>query len=181
MTSGFGGYPWQARSARSLPTRRLLASMRGVSPAWTRRAYRMLSRLCSGGARSKLARAFRLFAQFQVWHAQSLSSALVPYMRDADDAAARRIESCSEHYFRIATTAVDGDPINRMNYANIFSVIGNQNYQLDMACMRHSVENRSPLLDFNVVEYLMSVPDRHQEPGRPEVLMRTILAEFLPR
>ena len=175
-----GGYPWQAR-ARALPTRRLLASMRGVSPAWTRWVYRMLSRLGSGGARSRLARAFRLFAQFQVWHAQSLSSALVPYMRDVDDAVARRIESCSENYFRIATTAVDGDPINRMNYANIFTVIGNQNYQLDMACMRHSVENRSPLLDFNVVEYLMSVPDRLKNQGGPKLLMRTILSEFLPR
>jgi asparagine synthase (glutamine-hydrolysing) len=175
-----GGYPWQAR-ARALSTQHLIASMHSVSPAWTRWLHKLWSRLGPGGVRTKLARAFRLFAQFQVWHAQSLSSALVPYMRDADDAVAQRIESFSENYFRIATMAVDGDPCNRMNYANIFTVIANQNYQLDMACMRHSVENRSPLLDFNMVEYLMSVPDYMKNKGGPKLLMRDMLSEFLPR
>jgi asparagine synthase (glutamine-hydrolysing) len=50
-----------------------------------------------------------------------------------------------------------------------------------MASMRHSVENRSPLLDFNVVEYMMSVPDRLKNDAGPKSLMRRILAEFLPQ
>jgi asparagine synthase (glutamine-hydrolysing) len=174
-----GGYPWQAR-ARSLSAARLRASMAHPPGAWTQPLYRLLSSLGGVTVRTRLARAFRLFAQFQVWHAQSLSNAFAPYMRDRDTAIAQRIESYSGAYFRIATEAVDGDLFNRMNYANIYSVIGNQNYQVDMACMRHSVENRGPMLDFNLVEYLMSVPDEMKNKGGPKLLMRNILAEFLP-
>ena len=157
-----------------------VSSMDNVAPAWTQWVHGLWSKLGTGRSRNKLARAFRLFTQFQVWHAESLSNALAPYMRDADAALAQRIESFSENYFRLSGRAVAGDPHNRMNYANIFTVIANQNFQLDMACMRHSVENRSPMLDFNLVEYLMSVPDSVKNQGGPKLLMRRMLSEFLP-
>ena len=102
-------------------------------------------------------------------------------MSDVDRGVSERIESLSEGYFRNSVEAVDGDPYNQVQYANISTVIGNQNFQVDMASMRHSVENRSPMLDVNLVEYLMSVPDRVKNEHGPKSLMRSLLAEFLPQ
>jgi asparagine synthetase B (glutamine-hydrolysing) len=101
-------------------------------------------------------------------------------MADMGRRITERIESVSEGYFRASLKAIKGDAYNQVHYANIFTVIGNQNYQVDMASMRHSVENRSPMLDFNLVEYLMSVPDHLKNTNGPKSLMRELLAEFLP-
>jgi asparagine synthase (glutamine-hydrolysing) len=176
----FGGYPWQAQMRR-LPAGYLRSAMRVASSRPAKRAHRLALRLRPERLGAKLARACRLLGQFQVWHAQTLSSTFVPQLRDMERSVAERIEARSEYYFRLATEAVHGDPYNQVHYANVFTVIGNQNYQFDMASMRHSVENRSPLLDFNVVEYMMSVPDRLKNSAGPKSLMRRILAEFLPQ
>jgi asparagine synthase (glutamine-hydrolysing) len=175
----FGGYPWQARM-RSLSRGHLRAAMHGTSTPTSKSIHTLLSRFSPARTPTKLARAYRLFAQFQIWHAQSLCSLFVPYMRDIEPKVAERIEACSEQYFRLANQAVGGDPYNRVHYANIFTVISNQNHQLDMASMRHSVENRSPLLDFNLVEYLLTVPDHMKNESGPKSLMRDILGSFLP-
>lgn len=175
----FGGYPWQRRM-RSLPPRLLRSSMFGRSSRVSKRVHGMLARARPARLGSRLARAYRLFSQFQVWHAQSLCSSFVPYMRDVERPVAERIEECSERYFRLALEAVGGDPYNQVHYANIFTVIGNQNHQLDMASMRHSVENRSPLLDCNLVEYLLSVPDQLKNAAGPKSLMRESLSGILP-
>jgi asparagine synthase (glutamine-hydrolysing) len=175
----FGGYPWQAQMRR-LPVAHLRAAMRGVSTRGAKRAHRLILGLRPERLAAKLARGYRLSGQFHLWHAQSLSSTLVPHLRDVERSVAERIETYSEYYFRLASEAVHGDPYNQVHYANVFTVIGNQNYQFDMASMRHSVENRSPLLDVNVVEYMMSVPDRVKNSTGPKSLMRRILAEFLP-
>jgi len=175
----FGGYPWQAQMRR-LPVAYLRCAMQRVSGRVAEELHRLLLRLRPARLGAKLARTYRLWAQFQLWHAQSLSSTFVPHLRDMERSVAERIASCSEYYFPLATQAVRGDPYNQVHYANVFTVIGNQNYQFDMASMRHSVENRSPLLDFNIVEYMMSVPDRLKNSVGPKSLMRRMLAEFLP-
>jgi asparagine synthase (glutamine-hydrolysing) len=175
----FGGYPWQRRM-RSLPRRRLRCSMLVRSSRASRHIHPLLAHVRPRRLGARLARAYRLYSQFQVWHAQSLCSAFVPYMGDIEGQVAERIELCSERYFRVALEAVGGDLYNQVHYANIFTVIGNQNHQLDMASMRHSVENRSPLLDFDLVEYLMSVPDRLKNAGGPKSLLRACLARILP-
>jgi asparagine synthase (glutamine-hydrolysing) len=175
----WGGYPWQAQM-RSLPIEHLRSRMRTTSSASSKRIHELWSRLGPGTLRSRVGRAYRLFSQFHVWHAQSLCGVFVPAMRDMDRSIAERIESLSGDYFRVAMQAVRGDTYNQVQYANIFTVIGDQNYQLDMASMRHSVENRSPMLDVKVVEYLMSVPDHLKNQSGPKSLMRQILAEFLP-
>lgn len=174
-----GGYPWQSQM-RSLPVGYLAAAMRATSSASAKGLHGAWSMLGPGTMRDRVSRAYRLASQFHVWHAQSLCSTLVPYMRDRDKSITERIESVSENYFRLSTQAVGGDIYNQIHYANIFTVIGNQNYQTDMASMRHSVENRSPMLDFNLVEYLMSVPDEMKNRDGPKSLMRALLAEFLP-
>lgn len=176
----WGGYPWQARM-RSLAPPRLSAAMLRPASRGAGLLQGLWSKLGPGRARNRVARAHRFYTQFRVWHAQSLSGAFVPYMGDVDRGVSERIESLSEGYFRKSIEAVDGDPYNQVQYANISTVIGNQNFQVDMASMSHSVENRSPMLDVNLVEYLMSVPDRVKNEHGPKSLMRSLLAEFLPQ
>jgi asparagine synthase (glutamine-hydrolysing) len=175
----FGGYPWQRRM-RSLSARRLRSAMLGRSGRASKGIHGLLTRVRPQRLGSRLARAYRLFSQFQVWHAQSLCGAFAPYMRDRQRQVAERIEERSEHYFKLALEAVGDDLYNQVHYANIFTVIGNQNHQVDMASMRHSVENRSPLLDFNLVEYLLSVPDHLKNAKGPKSLLRESLAGILP-
>jgi len=176
----FGGYPWQARM-RSLAPARLRSAMLRSASGGGQLLPRLWSKLGPGTVRNRIARACRFYTQFRVWHAQSLSGAFVPYMSDVDGGVSERIERLSEGYFHKSAQAVDGDPYNQVQYANIFTVIGNQNYQVDMASMCHSVENRSPMLDVNLLEYLMSVPDRVKNEHGPKSLMRSLLAEFLPQ
>ena len=176
----WGGYPWQARM-RSLAPPRLSAAMLRPASRGAGLLQGLWSKLGPGRARNRVARAHRFYTQFRVWHAQSLSGAFVPYMRDVDRGVSERIESLSEGYFRKSIEAVDGDPYNQVQYANISTVIGNQNFQVDMASMSHSVENRSPMLDVNLVEYLIQVPDRVKNEHGPKSLMRSLLAEFLPQ
>jgi asparagine synthase (glutamine-hydrolysing) len=176
----FGGYPWQARM-RSLPVSCLMSALRRASSPSARVPPELWSKLGPGAVRSRIARIYKLYAQFQVWHAQTLSGEFVPFMSDMTRSVSDRIESLSEGYFRRSVEAVSGDPYNQVQFANIFTVIGNQNHQLDMSSMRHSVENRSPMLDVNLFEYLMSVPDRLKNEHGPKSLMRKMLAEFLPQ
>ncbi len=172
--------PWQARM-RSLPVLWLRSAMRRASSRGARFFPNCGRNLAPERCAAASPEFYKLFVQFQVWHAQSLSGEFVPYMSDMNRSVGDRIESLSEDYFRRSVAAVSGDPYNQVQFANIFTVIGNQNYQLDMASMRHSVENRSPLLDFDLVEYLMSVPDHLKNKQGPKSLMRNMLAEFLPK
>ena len=67
-----------------------------------------------------------------------------------------------------------------MHYANLFTVLGGQNYQADIGCMSTSVENRSPFEDIDIFEYMMSVPDNVKIKYGPKGLFRNILKQYLP-
>lgn len=175
----FGGYPWQAR-LRQLPATLLERglSRRHASSGYV--AYNMLCRLRNRFTGNRAASFFRLVRQPRLWHAQSLGGAFNPYMRDVNSGLSARIGSISAEYFRIAARISGDDLVNRINYANVFTVLGNQNYQVDLASMRYSVENRSPLLDYRLVEYMLSVPDAVKIAGGPKSLMRGVTAHMLP-
>jgi asparagine synthetase B (glutamine-hydrolysing) len=59
-------------------------------------------------------------------------------------------------------------------------VLANQNYEVDLASMMHSVENRSPLLDYRLVEYMLSVADSVKVAEGPKGLMRCLTRDMLP-
>jgi len=174
----FGGYPWQSE-IRFIPkpiVRYLLSKSISKQSKWVQ------SFLGDWGGRytSKLASIHKLLSQSRVWHAESLGGSFQPWMSDMKGQIADRIDYYSRSYFRYAIESIEGDFYNQFNFANIFSTIASQNYLVDMGCMFSSVENRSPLLDYELFEYMMSVPDIEKTSSGQKGLLRRILSEFMP-
>jgi asparagine synthase (glutamine-hydrolysing) len=174
----FGGYPWQAE-IRSIPKpimRHLLSTSVSKQSKWVQRL------LGNWGGRytRKLARIHKLLSQSRVWHAESISGLFQPWMPDMKGKITDRIDYHSRSYFKHAMESIKGDFYNQFNFANIFSTIASQNYMADMGCMFSSVENRSPLLDYELLEYMMSVPDTEKTSLGQKGLFRRILSEFMP-
>jgi asparagine synthase (glutamine-hydrolysing) len=176
----FGGYPWQAH-LRDIPPPGLLA--RELSREHSRvddAIYNFLCAIRNPITNNRLASLFRVLRQPRVWHAQSLCAAFTPFMRDMNGSVAERIGSESRAYFEAARQTAGGDLMNGVNYANVFTVLANQNYEVDLASMMHSVENRSPLLDYRLVEYMLSVADSVKVAEGPKGLMRCLTRDMLP-
>jgi asparagine synthase (glutamine-hydrolysing) len=59
---------------------------------------------------------------------------------------------------------------------------GDLMYKADMATMANSLELRSPLLDYRVVEYGLTLPDEFKlKSGVSKRILRDVLYEFIPR
>jgi asparagine synthase (glutamine-hydrolysing) len=174
----FGGYPWQSQ-IRWFPKPIIKRSLQRPT---SRYAYQMLKLLYKGGNKytRKMASIYQLLDQARIWHAQSLSGAFQTWMGDVNENVFERIDQYSPFVFQNAMSSVDDDLYNQCQWANIFTVIGYQNYMVDKACMFSSVENRSPSLDFEVFEYMMSVPDQMKIQKGPKGLLRKILSDFMP-
>ena len=124
---------------------------------------------------------YQLLNETRVWHSQSLAASFQKWMWDVNDDVFDRIDHITQSVFQDAMSVVDGDLYNQCQWANISTVLGYQNYEVDKACMFSSVENRSPLLDFEVFEYMMSVPDKIKNQGGHKGLMRKLISEFMPQ
>lgn len=174
----FGGYPWQSQ-LRWLPKSVLRRSLQKSTPRYSHQIMRLLHK---GGNKytRKMASVYQLLDQTRIWHSQSLCGVFQPWMWDANEDVFEKIDQYSQGVFQNAMSSVEGDLYNQCQWANISTVIGYQNYMVDKACMFNSVENRSPSLDFEVFEYMMSVPDQMKIQAGPKGLMRQILSGFMP-
>ena len=175
----FGGYPWQS-PLRWFPKALMRRSLRKSGPRQSPQVLRLLQR---GGNRytRKLFSIYQLLNETRVWHSQSLAASFQKWMWDVNDDVFDRIDHITQSVFQDAMSVVDGDLYNQCQWANISTVLGYQNYEVDKACMFSSVENRSPLLDFEVFEYMMSVPDKIKNQGGHKGLMRKLISEFMPQ
>jgi asparagine synthase (glutamine-hydrolysing) len=176
----FGGYPWQAKF-RLFPKLLMYRSLEQPTRNYVSRLQRKL--LIMGKYSKylhKLASAYKLAMQSRLWHAQSLASYFPKWMADCNQNVSETIDMYSKEYFNFAISSIDNDLYNQFNFANVFTTIGSQNYMVDMGCMMNSVENRSPLLDYRLFEYMMSVPDEIKIKYGQKGLLRQILTEFMP-
>ncbi|MFK5974986.1 MAG: asparagine synthase (glutamine-hydrolyzing) [Sulfurovum sp.] len=167
----FGGYPWQSGVARKIDklfkiTYNKLPYFESVS-----KFFRLFS--------YKLSSAYQLLFDYYVWHIQTLSIFKYDFQKDKVMIEAR-IRDNANKYFDISHKHIDNDIYNTMGYANTFTVLGAQNHIVDIATMKHSVENRSPFLDYRLYEFLMSVPDEMKSQYGQKGLLRKILKKHLP-
>ena len=125
--------------------------------------------------------AYKILTDYQVWHSQSLATVIFePYFKSVREKIENRIRRYSKKYFQISTDIIGQDIYNIQNFANIFTVLGGQNYLADISTMRFSVENRSPFLDYRLFEYMMSIPDEVKTRLGQKGLLRKILSNHLP-
>ena len=67
---------------------------------------------------------------------------------------------------------------NMLDFLNIFGVMNHQLTIFDLACMKNSIENRSPFLDRNFYEYCLSVSSKKKDTNKE--LLRKILKKNYP-
>lgn len=175
----FGGYPFHKYLRWFQPAimRQFLFRNSG---SVANEIYPALAQLNNRITGNKAATFFRLLAQAQVWHSQSLSSQFAPYLLHNSQDITDRIHQYSREYFRWAQTAINGDLLNQVNFANIFTIMGGENEALDIPGAKYSLDCRSPFLDYRLFEYMMSVPDKMKMSSGPKGLQRQILSKYLP-
>ena len=67
---------------------------------------------------------------------------------------------------------------NMLDFLNIFGVMNHQLTIFDLACMKNSIENRSPFLDRSFFEYCLSVSSKKKNTNKE--LLRKILKKYYP-
>jgi len=168
----FGGYPWQGHQ-RKINT--FFQKTYNKLP-YSEFIYSTLLKL-----NKKLAVAYKILTDFQVWHSQSLATVIFNFdFHSVRKKIEERIRFYSNRYFNIVDKHIDNDIYNSLNYANIWTVLGAGQHFVDLATMKFSVENRSPFLDYRLFEYMMSIPDEVKTEKGQKGLLREILEDFLP-
>ena len=169
----FGGYPWQSY-IKHLPKQLVKFFVKKQSVLYYSRIQKILNN------NVKLGKIYQLIFAPHLWHPKSLGGPFLPYMNDVNIDVDNILSEISKNYFKYSFNSIKNDFYNQINFANIFTTIGNQNYMVDLGCMAHSVENRSPLLDYKVFEYMMSIPDSKKVEFGQKGLMRKIFETQLP-
>jgi asparagine synthase (glutamine-hydrolysing) len=146
----------------------LLAVARGLPSGSLRRAARLASMDPDTRATSRL---------MHQTDASLRTELLTPDVRaEVDlDAPNRHLEA---HYERAQGT----HPLNRMLYVYVKTYLPDELLRAsDAMSMQHSLELRTPFLDYRLVERAMSIPAQHKMRGRTgKILLREIAADELP-
>ena len=178
----FGGYPWQARLL-NLPQGVLTTILRRnttSSDFWPVQLTRGSRDSIPSKIRSRILSNILMLTYPRLWHAFSLSGAFRGHLGDVMPEVFEVLTQTSNENFAYANAAVPNDPRNAINFANMGTVVTTQNGYSDMACMKYSIENRSPMLDHRLVELMMSIPHDVKNGTRPKELLRGSLTEVLP-
>lgn len=174
----FGNYPWQSAAFR-MNSHALNMAMR-MPGNYAPRLAAGLATTQTRAVWGRLANHAFPYLYLRLWHSMSLSSILRDAVPDLTPFVVERLTEASAENFSFALKSVSGDPRNSLNFANIFTTLSQQNAYLDMASMFASIENRSPLLDYRLVEYLMSIPFDVKVNGGPKSILRAVAMRHLP-
>lgn len=167
----FGGYPWQGGHARKIDK---IFKFTYGKLSYSEFLFKIFISISS-----KIATAYKLLFDYKVWHAETLSCFRYDFKKYRLKIE-KRIRSYADKYFKLSHTHLTDDIYNTMGYANTFTVLGSANYDVDIATMSFSIENRSPFLDYRLYEFLMSVPDNMKSQYGQKGLLRKILKKYLP-
>ncbi|MFN7978434.1 MAG: asparagine synthase (glutamine-hydrolyzing) [Vicinamibacterales bacterium] len=104
--------------------------------------------------------------------------ALLGQAPERDPAASPVYDAVTAPYRRCPST----QDLQRAQYADLMVYLPNDPLvKVDRASMAHSLEVRSPLLDYRVIEFAFRVPaDRKSQPGQSKRLLRALGAKRLP-
>ena len=175
---GFGGYDWyrtalrlkRLRSAVPKGVLRLGATVPGQRP-WVKRVRRAVGTLALD--EPERFAALRMFVRDD--EAQTLYAGdLLRARRDSGDG----VRGWLAQLYRSGT----GSALRRMRLVDVSTYLADCLMpKVDVATMAHSLEARAPLLDHEVLEFALGLPDHwllDGNGGKP--LLKTLLARFLP-
>lgn len=130
----------------------------------------------------KFYKLYQLFFKSSLFHMESHNLNLSFFMKDTYFKVEKKMEDLYDNYLNISKSVfLEEDSSNNFEYRNIFMTIANQNHFFDISTMSSSIENRAPLLDFRIVEYMFSISKKKKNKGGIKSLYKKILESFLPR
>lgn len=144
----FGGYPWQVRYKKNL-----------FLTNWIIKKVHKFNKFLLNSKNKFINYIF--FPSFM--HNSSLGQ---QYWKSPDlnfliDAKSNTFNSTTQ-YTLLNKQVLEHDFKNFLDYINIYGIINNQVTIWDMACMKNSIENRSPFLDKEFFEFCLSIPSKYK-------------------
>ncbi|RMH57119.1 MAG: asparagine synthase (glutamine-hydrolyzing) [Candidatus Hydrogenedentota bacterium] len=138
-------------------------------------AFRQIARL-----HPQLATSYKSFTNFPLWFAERFT--VIPaYLMGADyDEPGEILTELSRKSIQVASSLVQSDYWNAMQFYGYDFVVNFQNVQSDRGAMAYSIEGRNPFLDFELVEYMMKVDSTMKLRGGQKGLMRRLIRDRVP-
>ena len=128
----------------------------------------------------KIYKLYQLIFKPQVYHLESHGSNISHLLTDIYKNLEKKLINVYKKYVEISNRSFYEKKSNLIDFKNIFTTISTQNHIMDISTMFHSVENRSPLLDVHLFEYMMSVPTKMKNKSGLKSLYKKLLSESLP-
>jgi asparagine synthase (glutamine-hydrolysing) len=180
----FSGYP-RYQGLRLLEHYRRLPAV--VRKQLVERVVARWPESTTGGRFVKRARRFVLGSELPAEHAyQSWVSLLQPDVRDAllsDQVRTQAHHPAGDRFLRDHLTAGGGSLLRRATRVDVEGYL--PEYQLtymDRMSMAHGLEVRSPLSDYQLVEFVTSLPDAYRLKGRrTKHIFKEIASRWIPR
>ena len=174
-----GGYPWQ-KKIRLIPNSFICNRLNeGNSLIGKLISYTKFN--TNNVFFRKINKFFKLFFRTRIWHAETHGCGIGYFMNDVQDKAYDRIDYFTKDHFNYVKSTFNRSDYNHLNFGNVFTTLNYENYNNDIACMSNSVENRTPFLDYQVFEFLMSIPDSLKNSKTTnKAMFRKISESFLP-
>ena len=129
----------------------------------------------------KLYKLYQLFFKPSLYHMESHSLNLSFFMKDTYLKVEKKMEKLYDNYVNISDNVFcEKNFYNNFEYRNIFMTIANQNHFFDISTMSSSIENRAPLLDYRLVEYMKSISKIKKNKNGIKSLYKKIVRNILP-
>ena len=174
----FGGYPWQDK----LRIRNMVLKMKFFNKSQKNKKFFKISLIPNFllNISKRFKRLLELIFEPHLWLMKCFGSDFQYPMNDMKNNIHAKLNELSKKYYLITNNFFDKKKYNFINYQNIYYSLSLQNYFSDQMCMMHSVENRAPLLDFKLFEFMMTVPEKYKISKGSKKLQRDICKYILP-
>ncbi len=129
----------------------------------------------------KIFKTYQLFFKPENYHVGTHGSNLKFFLGNSFLIAEKKIKKIYEKFYKTSELALS-EKSNKelLDYNNIFLTIATQNYIFDSMTMANSIENRSPLLDYKLFEFMSSIPKEIRNKNGLKSLYKSILSQDLP-
>ena len=124
---------------------------------------------------------YQLFFNPENYHVGTHGSNIKLFLGKSFLTAEKKIKKVYEKFYKTTELVLKNkDKKKLLDYNNIFLTISTQNYIFDSMTMANSIENRSPLLDYKLFEFMSSVPKKIKNKNGLKSLYKKLLSEHLP-
>ena len=166
----FGGYPWQNQ-------------MRLFPQSLFKLSFKLNNKL-NGILNSnillknrKIYKFFQMLLSPTLWHAETLANGVFfDLLKKSNKDYLKSISSIVNDNYKKNQKSFSGDVYNDVNFMNVYSTLGGGNYMNDMGSMCYSVENRGPLIDYELFQFMFSLSDKVKNKYGQKGIMRKFLS-----